>query len=215
MRSMSFWKTSRAMLAREKSPSTIIGPRISSIRELPAPSDSARSASAGSSPARPASRRASAAAVWCTATRWLATSFMRIPLPNAPTSCCTREKAARTSWLRLIAAGSPLAYTAMSAARIWLAVPLSGQSSTTAPARPSTRAASALAAIGRVLVSIRIRPSWVALASPCSPPTTCRSAATEGSEVITVGAPAAASAGLAAGTPPASASAAAASGRTS
>jgi hypothetical protein len=145
----------------------------------------------------------------------LAISFMRIPLPNGPTSCCTREKAASTSWLRSIAAGSPLAYTAMSRARIWLAVPLSGQSRTTAPACPSTWAASALDASGKVLVSIKIRPSGAALTSPCSPLTTSRSAASEGSEVITICAPAAVSAGLAAGTPPARASASTASERTS
>jgi hypothetical protein len=103
----------------------------------------------------------------------------------------------------------------MSRARIWLAVPLSGQSRTTAPTRPSASAASALAATGRVLVSIRIMPSGAALASPCSPPTTSCSAATEGSEVTTTGAPAAASDGLAVGVPPARASASTASGRTS
>jgi 1,5-anhydro-D-fructose reductase (1,5-anhydro-D-mannitol-forming) len=66
-----------------------------------------------------------------------------------------------------------------------LAVPLSGQSRSTAPARPSARAASAFAVTGRVLVSITIRPSGMALASPCAPPTTSCSAVTDGKDVMT------------------------------
>ena len=78
------------------------GPRTSNMRDVPAPSPTASSTVARSSPARRASSSASAAARVCTVTSRFAMNFIFDPLPNGPTSWQARVMARTTGAARCL-----------------------------------------------------------------------------------------------------------------
>jgi hypothetical protein len=82
---------------------------MSNIRDAPAPDPAIFTTRSGSSPAALASTIASAAATLWIATSRFATSFIRVPLPNAPISCAARAKSPNSGICAAMAAVSPLA----------------------------------------------------------------------------------------------------------
>ena len=83
---MSFCQVETFIVACSQERSTMTGPRTWNMREPPAPSATTFTTIAGSRPDRAPSARASAVDRLWMATSRLATSFIRMPLPNAPTS---------------------------------------------------------------------------------------------------------------------------------
>jgi hypothetical protein len=104
---MSFCQTFTFMVASSYFSVTIIGPRNSNTRELPAPVLMVSKIAFGSSPAFMPSTIASAVAMLWIATRRLATYFIRLALPKAPRSCTPRENPANTGLSLRIARVSP------------------------------------------------------------------------------------------------------------